>query len=48
MMNTEVLFTIGILILPAIIYFTIRGAVEEGVYNALKRYENDKNNVKED
>lgn len=32
-------FFIGILILPAIIYFTVKSAVEEGTYNALIKYD---------
>lgn len=32
-------FIIGMLILPAIIYYTIKAAVEEGTFNALMKYE---------
>lgn len=32
-------FLIGLLILPAIIYFTVRSAVEEGTLNALIKYD---------
>lgn len=35
-------FILGILILPAIIYFTVRGAVEEGTYSALIKFEEHK------
>ncbi|MHB8132325.1 MAG: hypothetical protein ACYDEX_25510 [Mobilitalea sp.] len=30
---------LSILILPAIIYFTVKSAVEEGSYNALIKYD---------
>lgn len=32
-------FIMGVLILPAVIYFTVRAAVEEGTYNALIKYD---------
>lgn len=35
-------FFIGFLILPAIIYYTVKAAVEEGTYNALIKYDADK------
>ena len=42
-------FILGILILPAIIYFTVKGAVEEGTYNALIKFEEyKKQNAKQD
>jgi hypothetical protein len=35
----EFYFILGILILPGIIYYTVKGAVEEGTYNALIKFE---------
>lgn len=37
------MYIIGLLILPAIIYYTVRAAVQEGAYNALIQYEKYKN-----
>lgn len=36
-------FIIGLLILPAIIYYTVKAAVEEGTFNALIKYDKHKN-----
>lgn len=36
-------FILGILILPAIIYYTVKAAVKEGIFNALKEYDKYKN-----
>lgn len=38
-------FILGILILPAIIYFTVKGAVEEGTFNALMKFEEYKKQI---
>lgn len=42
-MDFKFLFIIGILILPAIIYYTVRAAVKEGTFNALIEYDKYKN-----
>jgi hypothetical protein len=43
-MEIEGLLVVGFLILPAIIYFIVRGAVEEGVLRAFIQFEEYKNN----
>lgn len=41
-------YFIGFLIIPAIIYYTAKAAAEEGTYNALIKYdENKKNELKD-
>lgn len=42
------LFILGILILPAIIYYTVRDAVRTGTYNALVDFEQYKNEKQHD
>lgn len=37
------MYIVGLLILPAIIYYTVRAAVNEGTYNALIQYNKYKN-----
>lgn len=41
--GNEILFTLGLLALPGIIYYIIRSAVHDGVYNALIEYDKSKN-----
>jgi hypothetical protein len=41
-------FVMGVLILPAIIYFTVSAAVEEGTFKALIKYDQYKNNSMQD
>jgi hypothetical protein len=38
-MNFVSWLIIGVLILPAIIFYTVRAAVEEGTFNALVKYD---------
>ncbi|MDV3427139.1 MAG: hypothetical protein LIR50_08145 [Bacillota bacterium] len=37
------IIVIGLLVLPGIIYFLVRGAVHDGVYDALIQYDKYKN-----
>lgn len=39
---------LGFLVLPAIIYYTVKSAVEEGTYNALIKYDEYKKNMMKD
>ena len=42
-MSFALWFIVGCLVLPAIIYYTVKEAVQEGVYNALIKYDKYKN-----
>lgn len=37
--GNQILFTLGLLALPGIMYYIVRSAVHEGVYNALIEYD---------
>lgn len=37
------MYILGLLIIPFILYYVVRGAVHEGVYNALIEYDKYKN-----
>ncbi len=41
-------FVMGVLILPAIIYFTVSAAVEEGTFKALIKYDQYKKDTKQE